>query len=103
MHRQQTIDRLDFENQVLLNQNVRSEACVEAHTSVSDRHRHLTPTGKSGFTKLEAKAFLVDRFKQPRAELLMDTNSKSNDPFGQCAANKQGPASEVLGVLRVNP
>ena len=106
VHRQQAIDRLDLDDQVLLNQDVGSESCVEAYTSISDWYRDLPPAAKSSLCKFKAKAFFIDRLKQPRAELLVNAYGEPDDAFGQSAANKQGPppsTSVVLGVLRVNP
>ena len=105
MHREQAIDRLDLDDQVALNQDVGSESCIEAYTSVSDRYHDLSPAAEPSLCKFKAKAFFIDRLKQPRPEFLVNAYGEPDDAFGQSAANKQGPppsTSVVLGVLRVN-
>jgi hypothetical protein len=106
VHRAQSLDRLDLQDQFVRNHDVRTEPGFEEHSTVNDRHRNLTSEFKCGFRQFEVKAFLIDRLEQPGTELPVHGNSQLNDTFGQCIAAQHNVSlwlSVVLGVLCVEP
>jgi hypothetical protein len=106
MHWQQVFDRLDFEDEFLLNDDIGPKSGLKRNTFVNDGHRNLAGESDSRLMEFEAEALLINRFQQSWPQAPMQLDRKSDHRPGQLCTDKhilpQWP-SICLVLLRVEP
>jgi hypothetical protein len=106
MHRKDAFHRLDLNNQLLIDDNIRPEAHLQRSATVTDGHCDLPLNREGRLQQFKAKTFLIDRFQQSRPRLFMDFDRQTDHALRQFAANQYNPPqwpSVVPSVLRVEP
>src|SRR5205809_8055510 len=72
MNSRQRFDRLEFDNNFSIYDEVRSERLIKLNAIVHNRHGFLTFNHQSSLAQLVREHHLVNRFKDSRPELGMD-------------------------------
>ena len=75
----QLFDRLDFQHQTIINQNVDPESCVEPLTVEFDWYANLSVDLQTPNLQPSCKDGFVHIFEQTRSKLAMDTNTFIHD------------------------
>lgn len=78
---QQAFYRLDFQYDLLLNDNIKPIAAFEGHGFVNDRQSQLPLEFDTGFFQFITEAFLISRFQQARPKRSMNLNGQTDDAF----------------------
>jgi len=78
MHRSQKLDRFQFDNYLILNQQIQSITLVEFYAFVHERHWHLAPNVQTTLYLLKHECALICRLQQPRAKMTMQIQSSTN-------------------------
>ena len=73
------IDALEFEDQLVFDENIDSIATVQTDTFVLDQQRMFELEADSVQRPLPGKALLIGRFEQPRAKDPMNFDRTAND------------------------
>ena len=93
MQRQDVLDRFDFQEDCVLDDQVGNVGAVELQVLVDDWQWHLAPEGQAVVRQLPAEAALVNRFQQAGTERAVDLDAQVNDPGCQVGLT-------CLGVMR---
>ena len=83
MHTLESLDRLDFNDDGVFDEQVDAVPTVQLLFFVSNRQRHLSLDREPGAEQVEAEAGLVRLLEQARSELAMDTYRGTDDGFRQ--------------------
>ena len=83
VHRLESLDRLDFDDHRVFDEQIDSVAAVERLTSVDQRKRLLSFDVQPTVEQFEGEARFVRRFEQARAELAMNRDRRADDLVGQ--------------------
>ena len=75
MDRQQPLDRLQFYNYKVVDQDVDTKACLQTDVAIDDGKRQLAVNPVTARLKLVGKALLINRFEQSRPERAVNRNS----------------------------
>ena len=87
MNGDQTLDGLEFQDHLLLDNDVDAIAAVEADRFVQHRQRHLPSKNKAALLQLVTEAFLIRRLQKTRPELPVDFNGEANNLLGKGIAS----------------
>ena len=83
MDRQNLFHRLEFDDELSLDDEIDPVATVQPVSSVFQWQWHLPIIVNAVPRQLEPQALLVRRLQQPRAKLPMHGNSRADDPPAQ--------------------
>src|SRR2546427_1012588 len=75
------LDRLDLQNELVVDNDIHAIAAIQANILVDDRERHLPTIIDIGMPKLETQTFLISRFEQAGTEMAMNLDCQSNHAF----------------------
>jgi hypothetical protein len=76
-------DSLDFDKHGVRHYDIRAESQRNRLGPIDDGYRDLAPKFQSGAFHVAAKARRIHRLKKSRSQRPMDSDSQSNDTFGQ--------------------
>ena len=76
MDRQQLFDCLEFENYPFFNEKIESQSSIDPDSTIDNRYGGLSFVPDASFGQFHAEARFVDRFEQPRAEGLVNFESR---------------------------
>ena len=79
MNRQGFFDRFDFDYDQIADNHVHSEARIDTHFSINDRHKDLTFDRELTNGEFVTETLLVDGFQQTQTKRLMDRESRIDD------------------------
>lgn len=79
MNRLQLLDRFQLDENLRTHDDVGTVAAIEAHFFVPQGQRSLPVEGDAAGRELMAKAVLVDRFEQTRAEVTVNLDARPYD------------------------
>jgi hypothetical protein len=85
MHRQNALDRLQLQDDRLLDDDVSEIGALETNIFVDDRQRHLPPERQAAMREFPAEAFFVNRFEQTGAQFPVHLDGETDDPVGWVA------------------
>jgi hypothetical protein len=80
MDRQQRFYGLDFNDHPAFNQDIQATGAIQLDSLVLGRNVNLPLEAQPAQMKLMTKACLIDRFKQPKTQRLVNLNSGADDP-----------------------
>jgi hypothetical protein len=86
MDRQKPFHGFDFDNELVLNDDVHPVSAFELNPLVEHGQRYLTAISDAGLFELETQAFFINRFEQPRADLSMHIHCRPDDALTQLTA-----------------
>ncbi len=79
MDQRKSFNRLDFDEDTVLNHQVNFETAIHTYILKTYRKYHLPLHNQSPVLKFSRQRNLIDRFKEPGSELLMQTKSSIDD------------------------
>ena len=83
MHRQDSIDRFDFDKNRALDNEIGPIATLETNAFIYPRQYNLSLESQAGVRQLERETILIKTFKKPRPERFMNPDRHANHPTGQ--------------------
>ena len=98
MQGKQSLDGLDLDNDLLVDDDIGEIAAWKAHLVIHHGNGHLSPEWNIVFPELIAEASLVGFFPQPRPKAAMDLHCQPDDLVRQFAA-----MGECRGWNRFHP
>ena len=93
----QGIDRLEFDDQSVFDNEVHEHVVPEKDTLVTDRQRLLGDERQSLQAQLDSQGSLVDRFQEPRTEFPMNFDCGLDHPLSHPVAPRR-PSHTCLSV-----
>ncbi len=89
MYRQELFNRLDFQNDIVLDEQIEPVRAIQMHTFVFDRQMNLPLKPKAQAAKFIAEALFICRFQQPRPEMSVNLNRCSDYLFSNVVFSVQ--------------
>lgn len=93
MNREQPFDRLQFDEDAILNDNVEAIAAFHKEVLVLNGQRVLADEPKTSQPEFGTETRLVRRFEEPRAQAAMDLDERSDDRVGAVFKSPDLPIS----------
>ena len=95
MDRHQPLDGLEFQYDLILDDNVEPISAFQSNRLINDGKRYLTLVGQTVMLELEAQAFFVGRFQKARSELAVDIYCEADEPPRSAGRLRAAPPSNL--------
>jgi hypothetical protein len=79
VNREDALDRLELDDQSLLDEEIDDISTLQRDSLVLEWNRDLTPESDACRRKLVSETFLVGRFEKARTHLPMDLDARTED------------------------
>jgi hypothetical protein len=100
MHVAQRADHLEFEDDLVLDQEVGGKFAND-NVVVEDTDSALLDGAEPALSDLVGKGVVVDLFNEPMTERIGDPESASDDPLGDRSNNRASPSSICIPSIRL--
>ncbi len=85
MDRRELLYSLQFDDKLVLDDEVHAIAAVQSVSAVLQRQWYLSLIANAIPLQLETETFFISRFQQTRTELSMNSDRRANHPSGEAS------------------